>query len=173
MLRKLHIGGEQSHPEWEVFNIQPGEDVDHVGDAKDLSRFGDETFDEIYASHILEHFDFEGSLPAALKDWHRVLKPEGKMYISVPNLEVLCGFFAKKDEFTLKQRFMLMHMMFGGHASSCDYHYTGFDFDILGHFLAKAGFTRMVPVEEFGIFEDTSAVRIKGVPVSLNIIVFK
>lgn len=173
MVRKLNIGGEQAHPEWEIFNIQPGEHVDHVGDAQDLSCFADETFDEIYASHILEHFDFNGSLPAVLKHWYRVLKPGGKMYISVPNLEVLCRFFAMKDEFTFKQRLMLMHMMFGGHSSNHDYHYTGFDFDILAHFLANAGFTRMIPVEELGIFEDTSVVCIKGVPISLNVIVLK
>jgi predicted SAM-dependent methyltransferase len=173
MPRKLNIGGEQAHPEWEIFNIRPADYVDHVGDARDLSRFADETFDEIYASHVLEHFDFKGALVRALKQWHRVLKPGGKIYISVPNLEVLCRFFAMKDEFTLKQRMMLMHMMFGGHESSDDYHYTGFDVDILGQFLAKAGFTRMEPVEEFGIFEDTSAVCIKGVPISLNVIAFK
>lgn len=173
MVRKLNIGGEQGHPEWEIFNIYPGEHVDHVGDAQDLSRFTDETFDEIYASHVLEHFDFKNSLHTALADWYRVLKPEGKMFISVPDLEVLSRLFVLKDEFTLKQRLTLMCMMFGGHTNDHDYHYTGFDFDLLGQFLARAGFTRMNRVKEFGIFDDTSAVLIKGAHISLNVIVFK
>jgi len=173
MVRKLNIGGEHPHPDWEIFNIQPGEYVDHVGDAQDLSRFADETFDEIYASHVLEHFDFTGSLQTALKQWHRVLKHSGKLYISIPNMDVLCKLFLMKDKYTIKQRYTIMHLMFGAHTNQNDYHYVGFDFDILGKFLADAGFTRMNPVEDFGIFEDISSFRIKGIPISLNVIAFK
>lgn len=103
-VRKLHIGCEKPNPEWEIFNILPGENIDHVGDALNMSRFDDKTFDEIYASHILEHFDFTGSLQTALKEWHRVLKPEGKLYISVPDMDILCKLFLMKERFSCRNR---------------------------------------------------------------------
>ena len=57
-IRKLHIGGKIKKNGWEIFNIFDGENVDHVGNAIDMSRFKNETFDEIYSSHILEHFSY-------------------------------------------------------------------------------------------------------------------
>jgi predicted SAM-dependent methyltransferase len=171
--RRLHIGGQMRHPDWEVFNIQPGPHVDHVGDAKDLSRFDDETFDELYASHVAEHFDYNGTLLGAFKEWYRVLKPEGKLYISVPNMDVLCQLFRKRKELELKGRFQVMRMMFGGHTDQHDYHYVGFDFDILTTFLCQAKFEKPKQVEDFGVFKDTSLLRVAGVPISLNVIASK
>ncbi len=49
--RKLHIGGKLSAAGWEILNVFDGPNVDHVGDAVDLSRFADATFAEVYASH--------------------------------------------------------------------------------------------------------------------------
>ncbi|OHB50431.1 MAG: methyltransferase type 11 [Planctomycetes bacterium GWF2_41_51] len=173
MARKLHIGGEKAHPEWEIFNIQAGEHVDHVGDAGDLSRFDENTFDEIYASHVLEHFDYQYGLVKTLKEWRRVLKPDGKLYISVPDLEILSKLFLAKDQLEFKDRLLVMRMMFGGHMNRYDYHFTGFDSDILGLYLGSAGFTQMTRVKELGIFKDASTVRVKDTPISLNVIVTK
>jgi len=173
MTRRLHIGGEVSDANWEIFNIQPGPNVDHVGDAKDLSRFEAETFDELYASHVVEHFDYIGPLLEALKEWYRILKPEGKLYISVPNMDVLCQLFRKRRELKLQDRFQVMRMMFGGHTNQYDYHYVGFDLDILTAFLSQAKFQRVKPVEVLGVFNDTSLLRVGGVLISLNVIAFK
>lgn len=173
MTRKLNIGGEQSLPGWEILNIQQAPYVDHVADAKDLSQFEDQTFDELYASHVLEHFDFSGSLLEALKQWYRVLKPDGKLYISVPDMNVLCQLFLKYKELKDEERFFVTKMMFGGHVDQHDYHCVGFDFNILTYFLTQAGFQKIQRVQNFGIFEDTSALGYKGVPISLNVIVSK
>ena len=54
-MRKLHIGGWVRTSGWEVIDANPGPNVDHVGDAGDLSRFDTATFTDIYASHVLEH----------------------------------------------------------------------------------------------------------------------
>ena len=64
-------------------------------------------------------------------------------------------------------------MMLGGHCDKNDYHYTGFDAEILGHFLNIAGFKKMEKVDTFGIFEDTSVLRAGDTLISLNVIVFK
>ena len=173
MTRKLHIGGRHPHPDWEIFNIQKGPDVDHVGDACDLSRFTDQTFDELYASHVLEHFDYNEPLQKALKEWYRVLKGDGKLYISVPDMEVLCRLFTMREKFAVKERFQLIRMMFGGHADQYDYHYVGLDLDILIIFLTEAGFQKILKVEAFGIFKDASICCVDNIPISLNVIAFK
>ncbi|MCX7169852.1 MAG: tetratricopeptide repeat protein, partial [Proteobacteria bacterium] len=51
-VRRLHIGGKVRSEGWEVLNALPGPDVDHLGNANDLSRFADNSFDVIYASHV-------------------------------------------------------------------------------------------------------------------------
>lgn len=173
MSKKLHIGGKQSHPDWEIFNIQEGPDVDHVGDACDLSRFTDQTFDELYASHTLEHFDYNGQLQKVLKEWHRVLKLESKLYISVPDMDVLCKMFAMREKFTFQETFHLIRIMFGGHTDKYDYHYTGFYSDFLNSLLAEAGFKRVERVKDFGIFADASSIRLGPNLISLNVIAYK
>lgn len=173
MTRRLHIGGEQTHTDWEIFNIQPGPYVDHVGDARDLSCFADETFDEIYASHVLEHFDYTGSLQKALKHWYRVLKPNGKLYISVPNMNILCKLFLMQEKFSVREHFEIMQMLFGGHTNEYDYHLVGFCPDILYGFLATVGFKKVKQMENLGVFKDTSLLRIGGVLISINVIALK
>ncbi len=49
---------DQKDQEQEILNVFDWPNVDHVGDAVDLSRFADATFTEVYASHgrrIVEH----------------------------------------------------------------------------------------------------------------------
>lgn len=68
MERNLHIGGSAAHPGWEVFNAIAGEHVDHVGNANDLSRFADNTFRRVYASHVVEHLDYTAELALTLNE---------------------------------------------------------------------------------------------------------
>jgi predicted O-linked N-acetylglucosamine transferase (SPINDLY family)/predicted SAM-dependent methyltransferase len=171
--RKLHIGGTAHHPDWEVLNIQAGDHVDHVGDARNLSRFDDGTFSEIYASHVLEHFDYVGEMDAVLEEWHRVLKPGGRIFISVPDLDTLADLFLMKDRLDLQDRFHVMRMIFGGHTSPHDYHKVGLNAEILQSFLRKAGFINLRRVDNLGIFQDTSTLQFHGRPVSLNMVAEK
>ena len=75
MARRLHLGGTVRTDGWEVFNAIPGDHVDHKGNANDLSRFTNGTFDELYGSHIVEHFDYKDELLATLRSgigyWHQ------------------------------------------------------------------------------------------------------
>ena len=54
---KLHIGGKQIKEVWSILNIQKNEGVDFIGDISDLSQFKDNSIDEIYASHVVEHIN--------------------------------------------------------------------------------------------------------------------
>lgn len=170
MSRKLHIGGQAPHPEWEIFDAIAGPSVDHVGNAKDLARFADGTFAALYASHVLEHFDYIGELELVLKEWKRVLEPDGTLYVSVPDLDVLAGLFVMKDKLSAEERFRIMRMMFGGHVSPFDYHQVGFNTEFLAAYLLRTGFVNLQKVPEFGLFADTSLLKVRGVPISLNVI---
>lgn len=167
--RKLHIGGNIPHSDWEIFNAIPGTYVDHVGNAKDLSCFSDETFAKIYASHVLEHFDYVDELSTVLKEWHRVLRFGGKLYASVPDMDKLADLFLMKDKLSLEERFHVMRMIFGGHTDKYDYHKVGLNQEFLESLLINAGFSNLKVVDDFGIFNDTSTMRFHGIPISVNI----
>ncbi|NLE00815.1 MAG: methyltransferase domain-containing protein [Fibrobacter sp.] len=173
MSRKLHIGGKIKTPGWEILNIIPSEIVDHVADAKDLSQFDNESFQILYASHVLEHFDYNGELQKTLKEWYRVLEPGGKLYISVPDMDTLALLFSAKNQLSLQDRFQIMRMIFGGHTNRYDYHLCGLNFEFLTLFCKEAGFDEVLRVDSFGFFNDTSELHFNGILISLNIIAEK
>ena len=171
-MRRLHIGGIEQRDGWEIFNVTPGQGVDHVGCADDLSRFPDGVFHELYASHILEHLDFTEELQRGLTEWHRVLAEDGKLLVSVPDMDVLCKLFLA-PQLSLNDRFGIVRMMFGGHVDEHDYHKVGFNFPVLSYFLTQAGFTDITRVDDLGVFNDTSRFVTHGVAISLNVIARK
>jgi predicted SAM-dependent methyltransferase len=168
--RKLHIGGQVLVKGWEILNINPGPLVDHVSDAGNLQCFADNTFSQVYASHVLEHFDYTGSLMAALKEWIRVMTPGGTLYVSVPDLDVLARLFLDRELLSYQDRFLAMRMIFGGHIDKSDYHLVGLNEEFLRDILRIAGFTTIRRVENFGIFDDMSTTMLKGVPISVNMV---
>jgi len=165
---KLHIGSTVRAEGWKTFDINPGPEVDFVGDCRDLSRFPDESIEAIYACHVLEHLPYRRDLGVALKEWLRVLERGGSAMISVPNLNVLCHMFLN-PKFSVEDRFFVMQMMFGGQMDAHDFHCVGFDEGILRACLTEAGFADTVRVHGFGLFEDTSVAKFLGVPISLNL----
>lgn len=165
--RRLHIGGWEVREGWEILDAVERDGVDHVGDAADLTRFPDGTFVEIYASHVVEHFDFKDELPAVLREWHRVLQPGGALRVSVPDLERLCHLYLT-PRLAPEGRISIMQMMFGSHVDGWDYHMVGLDEHYLGSLLQQAGFTGIQRVAAFDLFRDTSCMVFLGVPISLN-----
>lgn len=168
---KLHIGGQEKKEGWKILNIQKKNNVDFVGDIKDLSQFGDNSVEEIYASHVLEHVE-QQKVNDTLKGIYRVLKQEGKFYVSVPDLDVLCRLFIHKDA-PANIKFHCMRMMFGGQTDEYDYHYFGWNFGFLNDYLKRAGFKEIKKVDTFSLFNDTSDFAPYGVKISLNVIATK
>jgi len=168
MSRRLHIGGKIRADGREVVNALPAPYVDHVCNAKDLSRFDNNTFAAIYASHVVEHFDYQGELQKTLKEWLRVLEPGGKIFVSVPDLDILAKLLLAKNELAVNERFEVMRMIFGGHIDKYDYHLTGLNEDFMTVILRNAGYVNIQRVGEFGLFSDTSNCTFKGVAISLN-----
>ena len=170
--RRLHVGGKERVEGWEILNAVSAPEVDHIGDARDLSQFSDATFSDIYASHVVEHFDYKDELAQALREWHRVLIPGGRVLISVPDIEVLSRLIVDRSH-PLEERFLLMQMMFGGHVDAYDHHRVGLNDEFLAWFLGAAGFVGMRRVDHFGVFNDTSTLRFKDVPISINMLAEK
>ena len=169
---KLHIGGKEKKEGWSILDIQKkDQEVDFVGDISDLSQFKDNSIEEIYASHVVEHID-QKNIKKTLKGIHRVLKAEGKFYVSVPDLDVLCRIFSDKNA-PFKAKFHVMRMMFGGQIDEFDYHYFGWNMPLMEYFLKEAGFKKIERVKSFSLFDDTSEFSFHGVPISLNVIALK
>ena len=78
--------------------------------------YANDSVDEIRASHILEHFTF-GDAQKAMEEWSRVLKPGGRIRISVPDVDKVL-----KDE-TPHRLFYLM----GGQMHADDVHKSAYD----------------------------------------------
>lgn len=172
MPRKLHIGGQVRQDGWEIIDALSRPEVDHLGNAQDLSRFPDGTFQDLYASHVIEHFDYNGPLQAALKEWHRVLSPTGCLYLSFPDLAILTRIYAS-GKLNLGQRYHVMRMIFGGHIDAFDYHLVGLDQEIMSSMLREVGFSSIQRVKDFGLFQDTSRQAFAGVSISCNLVIFK
>jgi SAM-dependent methyltransferase len=84
--RCLEIGpGSYALPGFETLSICGGRYVDYVADASQTLPFPSNTFDLIYASHVLEHIPWYRTC-AALVEWRRILKPGGQLEVWVPDM---------------------------------------------------------------------------------------
>ena len=101
------------------------------------------------------------------------MEPGGKIYISVPDLDVLAGLILSKDKLTTDERFFVMRMIFGGHVDEYDYHVVDLNEEFLKVFLKRSGYENILKVDGFGLFDDTSNMKFKGVAISLNLIAEK
>ena len=169
---RLHIGGTIRRDGWQILNIQPGKHVDHVGDARDLSRFADRSFDMVYASHTFEHLSHAGGLRKAIAEVARVLRPQGRFFVSVPDLKILAALFSQPgmpDE----ALYDIMSMVFGSQRDAHDFHQVGLWDGYLADLLTEAGFREIYRVESFGLFHDDSETRYDGVRISLSLVAVK
>jgi len=97
--RKLEIGpGEKRIPGFETLNIIDGPQVDYIWDATKTLPFQDNTFDVVFASHIFEHIPWYQS-EDVIKEWSRILKPNGWIEIWVPDGVKICKAFVDSELF--------------------------------------------------------------------------
>lgn len=168
---RLHLGGKEVKTGWKILNISQDPGVDFLGNISDLSQFGDESCEEVYASHVLEHVPQQRVLDT-LKGICRILKPGSRLCVSVPDLDILCHTFINPLA-SPAVKFHVMRMMFGGQVDQHDCHYFGWNQLFLFDFLRQAGFSKVERTESFGLFKDTSDYKPYGFPISLNAIATK
>ena len=87
-MRRLEIGpGKTPIPGFETLNLDASErtegGADHVGDARKLP-FENNTFDIVFSSHCIEHIQWY-QVKDTIKEWARVLKPNGKLEVWTVN----------------------------------------------------------------------------------------
>ena len=84
---RLHLGsGDLRRPGW--LNVDTRVDVapDIVARVDALPMIGDACVDEIEACHLFEHLSLHEA-HSALREWARVLKPGGRLFLELPNLD--------------------------------------------------------------------------------------
>lgn len=69
---------------YETLNIRYSPNVTYVLNASGKLPFNDDCFDEIFASHVLEHIPWY-EVDRILLEWVRIIKPGGKLTIWVPD----------------------------------------------------------------------------------------
>ncbi|GMF47288.1 unnamed protein product [Phytophthora fragariaefolia] len=154
---RLHIGGHVKNPDWWVVDANDGDVVDFVMHMANLYAFPDGSVDAIYASHVLEHctHGVGHELESTLREWHRVLRPGGELFVSVPDLFVLATLFVN-ESIPHQHRMWFMTVIFGGQTDVYDVHKVGFDDAILAAYLTHAGFCDLTRRQDFGLFSDSS-----------------
>jgi predicted SAM-dependent methyltransferase len=78
-----------------------------------------------------------------------------------------------RGNLSVEERFLVMRMIFGGQADEHDYHLAGLNEEFLTSYLTAAQFTGIRRVDNFGLFDDTSTMELKGTRISLNMIAVK
>jgi predicted SAM-dependent methyltransferase len=133
----LHLGcGKLKLPDFINVDIQ-SEIADMKFDINDLSVFNNNTVDQIYMCHTLEHIRRHKIL-ALFLEWNRVIKLDGKLRIAVPDFEKVVKIYNKNHNLS-----ELLGLINGGQRDDYDIHFVNFDFDTLKELLESCGFTNV------------------------------
>jgi predicted SAM-dependent methyltransferase len=140
---RLHLGcNEVRIPGFLGVDIRDTKATDIVDDVATLGKFGNETVDMIYASHVLEHFgrhEYRG----VLATWFRVLRPGGLLRVAVPDFGAVVDHYLENDR-SLDNN-LLTGLLHGGQRNEFDYHKIIFDRAKLTAELELAGFDDVTP----------------------------
>jgi len=162
---KLNIGGRDTKIDgFLCVDVHPEADI--KCDLSKLDGIDDGSVEEIYASHCLEHFSHTNTL-GVLREWHRVLKPGGKMYVGVPDFDAAVTVYKK-----IGLSDFIRNLLWGDQGYGEAYHYTSFTFPTLAGACASVGFSDVKRIKEmpYGLLDcSTLQDNIMNIPLSLNI----
>lgn len=132
---------------------------DILGTITDLGAIRNAMFDAVWCSHNLEHLHTP-DVPKALAEFHRILKPDGFVLISTPDLEavaelVVTGRLDDTAYVSSAGPITALDMLFGLGASIAQGNYymahnTGFTAERLGRVLIDAGFSEVLTKNDTG-----------------------
>ncbi len=171
ILPHLHFGcGDVHIPGYLNVDARPTKATDLVMGLDEVESHYPNYFENIYICHVLEHFPLT-SFPATLIRFKNLLrKQSSKLYISVPNFEVLSSIYLAN----LVPLEMIVRAIHGGQEYPENTHFISFDNSLLTSLLKEAGFEKISlysPNEflPYGI-EDYSMYKIAGKNISLNVV---
>lgn len=131
---KLHIGcGKVYLPDFVNVDIFSSVQADVYSDMSALP-FERNTFELIYASHVLEHAHRHMVL-ATLTHWRDLLKNKGKLRLAVPDFSQVAERY--QNTHNLQE---LMGLLYGGQNHPKNHHFITFDYITLKDALTKVGF---------------------------------
>lgn len=135
--KRLHIGcGKAYLPGWTNVDIFSSVRADVYADMAALP-FDRESFNLIYASHVLEH-SHRHMVLATLSHWRDLLKVGGVLRIAVPDFKACASWYIHGDGSTLDD---ITGLLWGGQNHPKNNHFIGFDAFTLVNALLKVGFT--------------------------------
>lgn len=173
---RLNLGGagegfrDGRIPGFYTVDMRDVPDTDILSDVSDLGFCPINSVEEIYSSNVLEHFPHKETANV-LREWHRVLKPGGKLWLSVPDFDACVRLYTTHGLVPWVQ-----YLIWGDQEHPLNYHYVNFTFASLAIEAFKAGFTDIKRVEKLPYsVEDASTLRdnVDHLPISLNVEVTK
>lgn len=75
-------------------DIDPANEPDFVGSMLDMQAVADASVDAIYSAHNIEHV-YAHEVPQVLAEFLRVLKPDGFLVLTCPDLQAVCALVAE------------------------------------------------------------------------------
>ncbi len=156
---QLVLGTSRKIPHWLTFDIVPG--ADYLGDIAKLGLFPNNSMTKVYASHVLEHVTCDDA-KTSLQEIYRILKPDGEIFVAVPDLENMSQLF--QGDFSR----LALDIVFGVNRRLNDWqpqHKYGYTRAILKQELEEAGFRDVQNFEPF--MDDTTQRHIDGLLVSI------
>jgi predicted SAM-dependent methyltransferase len=149
MGKKLHLGcGNRRLDGWINIDCIKYNTVDIVGDVSSLEMIEDNSVDEIYASHVLEHFK-RREICKVITKWYDKLKPNGMVRISVPSFESIVDIYTKTGNVSVIQG-----LLYGGQDYDKNFHHVCFDFILLSNTLEECGFRHIDRYSPFDFLPD-------------------
>ena len=136
--KKLNLGAGRNIIEgWINLDITDYPDIDLVCDISKELPFSDNSIERIYVSDALEHIMY-AKVPKVLKDWCRVLIPNGTITIKVPSLSTITTNYVRHN-IGCKE---FVRLVYGGQEEGniANAHKSGFDPQYLSSLMKHAGF---------------------------------
>jgi predicted SAM-dependent methyltransferase len=143
---KLHLGcGKIDIQGFINIDICKNDNVHIVHDVVSLPMFADNSVDLIYASALFQYFDFQKG-QQCLKEWYRVLKPNGVLRVSTVDFDKLLEVYEKCDkdiDKVIGPMYGKIHVNGDSFDEGAIYHKTVYTKDKFICFLKEAGFSKI------------------------------
>jgi predicted SAM-dependent methyltransferase len=160
-------------PDWQEIRLDINPDVqpDIVGTTTDMSMVESGSVDALFSSHNIEHL-YAHEVPVALKEFLRVLKPDGFAVITCPDLQSVAALIAA-DKLTDTAYMSAagpitpLDIVYGHRASvATGNHYMahkcGFTKKVLGATLMECGFRHAATADRGAPYFDLWALATRG-----------
>lgn len=141
---------------WRSLSMEGTPDI--KDDARILKEIENESCEEILASAVLEHLDYRGwgskrveKTIVILKLWYSKLIMGGKIYITVPDLDVVIEVLTKYREryWEIRETVYkdIIGCLYGAGQNQYNFHSMVYNYPCLKHCLKQAGFTNIRKVK--------------------------